>query len=700
MNGTHGMRALALTLSCLLLSATGCKKDSPVAPPGGGGGPQGGGAVSPAARMASFASVKQLFETVDWTNPHAAKLSLLQLVRNRPEFEASDTNSNTSLWARFADGRLLIIKHTVEPDSGSPNIPSTLGIPSAPSVAGGELPASQKASVLNAMGTRYIDPTPLLSAMLKAKGYKVSNGPPTVDNLAKINGDGVFYLNSHGGDGTLRNGTSVYSVWTTTPVDTVNDELYKTMWANGELAYFEADVDRTGGVNGPITSEVRFAITKEFVKNEMAFGTNSLVYIDACGSMDNAFMNQCVASSTGLTAAYAGWSDDSPNRFSGKVAYFVIDRLLGTNMDPNYKEDPPQRPFRYPEILQELAQNHLNSYAWTPTRLSKFDIQPPDAAFGLLAPSIEQLSVDERNKKLYLLGYFGSDGSNASVTINDQPLPISDWSIGEIHCTIPTSGPNTSGDVKVIVNGDTSNTVQLTEWKGEVQVVATFPGSIGYTVTYSFDIRGDVHAYREHPGAAPVRASLEGADALPASFAFLSAGGSISDISTIAGGCPQGYFETWPSAHDSVPTTASATHSLAIAADLRPQSKTLSLYLAVGSAALITDSLQDSMWCPDSPPQGGQFVVPAYFNESDTLQLAFDDKFNLLAAPTITRLPRNSPGIYAFSPTMPPGTAKVAFNGAQAIHPPDPKAGQEPAGRQLRDPRYAGAFRRGAPVGN
>ena len=65
MNGTHGMRALALTLSCLLLSATGCKKDSPVAPPGGGGGPQGGGAVSPAARMASFASVKQLFETVD-----------------------------------------------------------------------------------------------------------------------------------------------------------------------------------------------------------------------------------------------------------------------------------------------------------------------------------------------------------------------------------------------------------------------------------------------------------------------------------------------------------------------------------------------------------------------------------------------------------------------------------------------------------
>ena len=691
-----------LIAAIVMLSSPGCKKNDTAVGPGNSGG-TGGSPISNAARQAAFDAVDQMYASVDWKKPHDAKATLVQFLRGRPEFEEADSNDDASVWARFTDGRLLIIAN----DRGRNGIlPPPGGIPkvlSEPSVAGGELPSGRKASVLNAMGTYFTDTTPLITSMLKAKGYTVSNADPSVDNLAKINGDAVFYLNSHGGKGRLRDRTKVYSVWTTTKFDTVTDQLYNAMWANHELAYFKATVNTVPGFADSASRELRYAITKFFVISRMTFGQNSLVYIDACSALDPDFEAACIASSAGYTAAYAGWSYTSDDEAAATAAYFVFDRLLGTNMDPDYKEDPPQRPFRYPQILQELAKKDLNTFEWTDEhRTTTFDIQPATASFGFLAPSIERLVVDEQNERLSLFGLFGSDQSGASVTIHDKPQSITFWSLGEVHCDLPPPGPDESGDVKLTINGAESNPVRLTEWKGDVKVTTKFPGSIGYTVDYAFHIRADVHSFRVDPGGQVQQQGLVGVTGMQDSYVRLGASGTIQTTSSLGGGCTQDLQETWPLGSDSVTSGSTGGSSMAIAGELNAQNKTLSLYLAVGSNSLLVDNLTITTYCPNSPPQTGSFSNPAPFMEFDTLHLQFDDQWNLAAAPAIDRRPTVIPAVYGLAPSLSPGTATVDFSGATAINPPDPDAGQRPFFRRdrTRTTRYAATGRRSASVGN
>lgn len=675
-----------LTLAAMIAFGS-CKKDPPpTAPPSGGGGASGT-PVSPAQRRAAIDRVEHAFASVDWHNPAAAKQSLLQTLRSRAEFEASGANDDASVWARFTDGRFLIIADnrpaadSIFPgESGGTNLDN-------PGVPRKELPKEGTARLMNAMGTHFINTGSALSAMLSAGGYNVSRPAATIENLEAVQGDGVFYLDSHGGQATLSDGTTTYGVWTSTVWDTTAERTYRELWDAKQIGYFTAKMNDIPGHRDTATVETHIAITAEFVSNQMSFGTNCLIYIDACsalGSAARSFQNACIISSIGGTGAYAGWTNTIWDRQAADVAYFVIDRLLGTNQDFRHRENPRQRPFTYPEILTELSNRHppLDVYTDPATGIvANFLIVPTSPQFGILAPSIEFLDVDEENHRLQIFGEFGSDQSTGSVTINGQALAIQNWSTNEIDCAINSSGPNSSGEVKVIARQHESNPVMLTEWRPHITVVSrTRFGTISDSLTFNIHVRGDVHSYRRHPGEDPQPRTSYGISGVDDSQGSYTAGG-VAEHTDPVGGCDFWERETWVNREqDSIQLASGGREFIGVVADLHPQDRTLKLYLTLHADSAIQATYAETTYCSGYPPFGAE--IPNLFGpiaQLDTLDLHFDQSFNILPMPSIQK-PYGPPLVGWGWYTIPDieGTTTMTFSGATAIHPPDPNAPQRP----------------------
>jgi hypothetical protein len=678
---------LRVCILVLVLLHSGCKKNSPdlTAPPNGDG--TSGTPVSPSLRKAAIDYVTGVDSTLDWSNPMLAKQQLLQQLQNRSEFEASGANDDASVWARFTDGRLLIISNNrpANDTAAGPNSPGFWS--NAPAgIPGGELPTGRKARLLNAMGTVFTNPLPVLESMFKAKGYDVTPGLGSIANLRTVNNDAVFYIDAHGGTGGLRNGTTEYAIWTSDPFDTVTDASLATLWKNGELVYFTAVNDRLiPFLPRPTTSATHFGITTKFVTNEMSFGQNCLIYFDACSSASpaaSAFVTACLDKSVGTSAAYAGWTNPVDDNAAVVACYFVIDRLLGTNQDPRNRESPPQRPFTYPQVLAELASKNLNRSA---NGNATFTINPPTASFGFFAPSIERLTVDEQRHELDVIGLFGSDFSDLKVTLNDQPVTVQNSTPGQLTCMLDPTTQNTGGDVKVIIHGDTSNVVRLTEWKGQVMVSGTFPGSVGYSVFFDFHFRADVHSFRTAPGLPVFPYDRVGGDGMSDSKALCTVGGTMTDNFTVGGGCPQKIVETWSPAHDSATYTTGPMRSLGLVAEIRPQLNTMTVYFSVAMINFLTDNFADSMFCPDNPPQGSFFSAPVQFATYDTLEFQLSNTFDLID-PGPRKHPIGMLVSYGIDPNLPLGTSTTTLVGATTSYPPDPDAGQRPVVRSNRQP--------------
>ncbi len=134
------------------------------------------------------------------------------------------------------------------------------------------------------------------------------------------------------------------------------------------------------------------------------------------------------------------------------------------------------------------------------------------SSFGLLAPSIASMSVDEDKEELRIFGLFDPDapatvriegGSKKEITATAR---IVDGST-EITCPLPASQQPSAGNVTVIQRGHKSNTVPLTEWWLKATGHKYF--SIGQpqpssTIDFNLHFRTDVHSSRTAPYQVPV----------------------------------------------------------------------------------------------------------------------------------------------------------------------------------------------------
>jgi hypothetical protein len=506
-----------------------------------GAGGSGGQSITAARRLQILDEINQKIDSLSGTNADADNQELARFLSGYSELRDISISTDSCIWAEFTDGRLLtLVGNRGSSDTltneltalpawpqaassagiarGSVPLSKLGGVPlslaTAPPVLG--IPKSSKAYLLThpALGMDLSHPinwqaAPEMKTWFADYGYQVVQQDATLDALASVQNAGVFYYEGHS---AFREDKQKFILVTATTID----EPISPGFSN-DVHYAIILRPRPNRRN-------YYAVTPDFVQKYMRFSDNSFVLINSCSAaaanatvLVQAFFNPPVQAS-----AFAGWTDSVQDSSAWRAARYLFDRLLGANQafdpvrSPDFAETPPQRSFAYPDVLLDMQNRNLNQSQAPGHPTAQLVVIPNAQAptrFGILAPSIEAIRVDEANEKLHIFGIFDPT-SSASVVVSDgQTLAVNaadSVSTSEIVSSLPAAGPPSAGQVWVYQGAQQarSNKVPLTEWRLKVQGVRYFAGDQPQpSATFNFEIhfRADVHRTRLAPHQQPVR---------------------------------------------------------------------------------------------------------------------------------------------------------------------------------------------------
>ncbi len=364
--------------------------------------------------------------------------------------------------------------------------------------------------------------------MLNSNGYTGTQSDATVAALRSISGDGVFYLRTHGGMGSIHADASTadtYALWTASEaMDSTAEKADAALTDDlkqGRVVYMLFRNDRLNQAFPSIFEKNRhYGITEDFVQQYMSFSENSFVYLDACRG---AAQPTLIAAFHGKGASVvAGWTENAVILQLGPTAKYVFDRLLGANVF--VPENPKQRPFEFGELSIDPKFGTGKTYGYTSATASDgtpinanlvFDSQ--GGGFQMLAPTILNVAADEQDDQLVVSGDFGDNpGSDGKVTINDGSgevaLAVVEWQADHITTDLKRTGSGSAGNVVVTVRGHHSNTRQLLAWIGTMHYTMHEVGSLTQVFDLDFQARADplevrfqIAAHAVHAGSAGLR---------------------------------------------------------------------------------------------------------------------------------------------------------------------------------------------------
>jgi len=465
----RGLALLVLVSAFLVSCGSGGGDD--VTGPGPGPGP--GTTMSDSVRWAAIETATQTYGALRGTpDRNAVMVSMLLATEGIAAAGVSDSAGN--VWARFDDGRLLMLLDnrvmSAPPEAIHRNVESfraalrerdALRAQAGPGL---ELPVSSQARMLNSMEPRWAHPITELTAILEATGYQVTTGGRTrLADLENVDGDGILYWMSHAGIGGDQDDNDVFGIWSESRADSVTDQFafIKDYWTKGQICYLSAEVQQP---NGTLVWEKHYGITQQFVRDYMSFSDNSVVYIDACTSNKDEIR---LAFFAAKASVYCGW-DALASNSSGIVARRFFDLLCGTNQaEP---QNPRQRPFLFEWVRRWMISNGRNMDPVNVNTALHMTVNPTSPHFGLLAPTINRMYVhdtpDVVDDYLEIEGDFGLDpgAANRAVTIGGVALPVDQWSEHLITLPLPRNGMTSFGDVTVKSRGHLSNAAHLTRW--------------------------------------------------------------------------------------------------------------------------------------------------------------------------------------------------------------------------------------------
>jgi hypothetical protein len=603
----------------------------------GGGGVPGGGTdgtpVSPASRAAAQQAVNDKLDELMAAGPVDAQ-TMVDFLKTRSEFSRVGSVKPGGAWARFTDGQLLIVSFNLDPELGRSRdeyIPEF-----ATRAPNAELPERNQARILNALGTAFSPPHNDIHTWLVKHGYDIAAGDASVNGLASVSGDGVFYINTHGNYGELEDGTTIWGMWTSDKVSDTQDTAFDSLLKSGALIRFSAP--HNTNFFGLASSETHYAITARFLNEyNWQFGANSLIFMNCCWSADAVFQNECLNRGA---SAYGGWDNAAVPSGAWRCARFVFDRLLGQLKTGN-QEYPEtgglQRSFDAQAIMADLHRRGWDFTSHPHFGTANFNLFAKSGGgdFGLLAPSIQQVDVSEYKGRLILKGKFGSDNPvNAHfVSVGGNDLTIIKWEKERIECELPLDA---YGDVQVRVGIRKSNVRQLTRWDFDMTYLMKIPGTdLKITGKVPLRFRADIGKFRRTPGDAlqnPERFAIVAKE----SDATLQASGVQS-----SGGCTNTWSKTitWKSNVYDGPTAYSIISRMRI----DPTGKTGALGLGFGLLPPNKPYLQTAV-CPmkttlsDIAPTFGTLDGEVLFPDplgtgTDislfALNLIFDANFNI-----------------------------------------------------------------------
>jgi hypothetical protein len=363
-----------------------------------------------------------------------------------------------------------------------------------------------------------------------------------------MQGDGVFYMGAHGGQCTIAErdsagnlridadgraiGRSAFGIWTSSPFDPAIPNQYWSAIVAGQVGIGIARNSKT-----PPHNAARYFITSQFVRDLMKpFGADSLVCFGACHSMSAmsaAFAVELAAKNAGLVV---GWSH-VVDTFAIIAAYrFIFDRLLGDN-STNPKESPPQRPFDYEEVWADLKKHGLHLHPNSNGPVTEIRYHAGPGSFGLLAPSIQFVLINESADQAILKGIFGKPPpGERAVLIGGLEAAVVSWEKEEIVCTLPRSGTGSAGDVEVWVRGHKSNVRRITEWNIPMRFAFKDPDHPPLKVSGDVFLRfrADVGDYRSHTHEAPFQPIVGAVATRDSSASLMGSGSAVIDECTVS----------------------------------------------------------------------------------------------------------------------------------------------------------------------
>ncbi|MBK9115344.1 MAG: hypothetical protein IPM22_06820 [Betaproteobacteria bacterium] len=384
--------------------------------------------------------------------------------------EAGASRKDGTAWGLLRDGVMHVVIANRDP---APVSATSMPIPPARKASGDpELPGVAKAYAMHAF-SEYFEPQQAVTRIrsyLKNRGWHVwegADGDASVRSLARVKGAGFFYFNGHGGQvqNKLPDPTGldawIYAAITSELADGRPDAAIDALLKKGPALVIASAWNgytlESDGSHLPLTGKF-YGITRHFVSNFMHFESDSVVFINACGSADNGFIKAFHDAGAGV---YLGWVDAvTPEGAAFTSAPYMVDRLVGANAYP-LKESPPQRPFPLDKVVADMARKGLKQDSKSGSALGVYP-NAGSTAQPILAPSIQYVTVDEWEGLLTLTGDFGSP--TPKVTVGGRELNLKQWSNSKIVAELPSSGAGSSGDVIVEVQGIRSNARQLTKW--------------------------------------------------------------------------------------------------------------------------------------------------------------------------------------------------------------------------------------------
>lgn len=494
------------------------------------------------AREAVFALVDSAYTDMFGGPPDSVATELTAFLLTLPEISAAGVIDSISVWARFTDGRSLVIPNNFPSSGDAAPVeewdlpPADAGLPDGfvvpprrfpdsdpllkpkaePTGFGPndmELPSSLQARLISTVKSPcYTQNLSHLRDILDDNGYVTTIGAGSVASLFDVDGDGFFYTYGHGGPGIDKDANSFLGLWTTTTPTKATDSIFASLLRRDELVYMMAeDYDPDSQT---CNNRFRYGYTGKFVAQFMYFVPNSIVIVNSCQSDSIASLRQGFF--TAGASVFCGWSKAVLGPPARRASEFLIDRLLGANASVlTAVESPPQRAFDIDRVWQDMQSRGIDT---DPSNGAKLRVRRLQNHFGLLAPSIQYMYTVESTDSFFVIGMFGSDpGSHGRVIIGGTELPILEWTPTMITTFIPNSGLGSAGPVTVEVDGlmgpsssikRRSNSVNLTEWRGQFTYTQHDAGSLTSTIVINAHIRADIHPFRTAPHETPTHFAI------------------------------------------------------------------------------------------------------------------------------------------------------------------------------------------------
>ena len=499
--------------------------------------------------LATLAAVQTFVDEVPTENRAAWRAQIVNFLNSRPDINSAGETAD-GVWAITSEGIPITMWNNRPPDPFDPEdvLPQAAALRT-------QTPGNVSARFATTVGSGFRLAGPRLSRQLGSHGYTPSFDSAPLESLKGRRNESVFFFNTHGGEffmprfdnnGNFQTNSSgqalsdpVYGLWTGTKIDPTshNHAQLRAEVQAKRLAVCAATASYTTNAAGQqvANNEWRYGITAAWINHYMSFPAenHASIWLGAClsGSAKAAPLRSAFRA-VGAEMV-SGWTQNVNGDSVLTATSFLYDRLLGAN--EVQRPATPQRPFSYDECWTELRSRglHLHPSLDNNTNLVNTEIiyegATGDETFGVFAPSIAYVLIDEISEQAHLHGIFGKPPEDARhVTIGGSDVAVVSWEPRKIIVTLPRTGASSAGDVQVKVHNFKSNVRRISRWilNGTYKMTQP-PDPYVMNGTLKLIFRADVGEFRKVPGNVFIRPTRY---AVPAkhSEVRLEATGSVS----------------------------------------------------------------------------------------------------------------------------------------------------------------------------